>query len=85
MTLDKCLVPGCEGIYTARAGSTRGLCANCRSMARKAISRGDATEDELVRLGLLLPSEGRGRPRASGKLYRALEAARKNNSENPEK
>jgi hypothetical protein len=45
-----------------KAALVRGLCACCRMAAQAAIGRGEVTEAELVRRGLMLEPKRTGRP-----------------------
>jgi hypothetical protein len=47
----KCLTDSCQN-----ESKTRGLCPNCHAVARRRIREEEATEQELVDLGLMLPS-----------------------------
>lgn len=55
-----CLIKKCE-----RGGGTRGLCSGCYVIARQMIALGQATEEELVSKGLMLP-----RAKKSSSLFR---------------
>lgn len=65
----KCLSVGCHN-----PGKQRGLCFTCYKAARKAIARGEATEEELMDLGLMLRKQRGGW--GSGLLMKSLESAR---------
>lgn len=47
---NKCLIPTCANLERVR-----GLCDACLTNAYKSIRRGEVTDPELVRAGLLLP------------------------------
>jgi hypothetical protein len=51
-----CLTPGC-----LRNATRRGLCIACRAAARRLITSGETTEDEMISMGLLLTKHSRAR------------------------
>jgi hypothetical protein len=52
----ECLTPNCENL-----GTRRGLCSSCRLAAKRAISAGETTEEDLVKLGLMNAKFRRGK------------------------
>lgn len=42
---------------------SRGLCKRCLSVARGKIDRGETSEEQLIKRGLMLPPMKQGRPR----------------------
>jgi hypothetical protein len=62
----KCLTFGCNSPALAR-----GLCQCCRKAAAAAIGRGETTERELIKKGLILEPKRSGRP-PSSKFAQAL-------------
>jgi hypothetical protein len=49
---DTCLTPGC-----GKAATVRGVCPGCYRSSRYAKATGKVTDEELVRLGMLLPPD----------------------------
>lgn len=64
----KCLIAGCD-----RPVRARGLCSRCDSAARFAIKTSKTTEEELLRLGLILPRPAH-RPKVYGCFAKVLAA-----------
>ncbi len=54
--------------------SARGLCPTCRAASKSAINNGLATEEDLIRQGMLLPLQKTGRT-ARSKFAQQLQAA----------
>lgn len=53
---EKCLTRGCQ-----KGPQQRGLCYTCYKNARKAINDGHASENELIRLGMIREAQHGGR------------------------
>lgn len=54
MTGEKCLVKDCDG-----ESGTRGLCSHCYMTARQMINLGQATEEQVIKQGLMLPKKNK--------------------------
>jgi len=64
----RCIIQDCD-----REAAARGLCATCRAASKAAINNGSVTEEELIREGMLLPEQTRGR-KARSKFAQQLES-----------
>jgi len=51
-TVSNCIINNCPSIATCR-----GLCGSCYNIARKMIADKEATDEELVKKGMMLPGK----------------------------
>lgn len=56
-----CIIEGCEREVKPKTGNhgSRGLCNRCRAYASKAVLKDLVTRDQLVEMGLMLPTKSR--------------------------